>query len=105
VIENSHTVVTLPCGVRTQRRLEPVGAPQAPRDQEMPQARARQAPGRSNVETAVVELQRHQQEENDVFERVDLDYRARHAIHAYTSWQQVARREYVTRLLGVDDYA
>lgn len=37
--------------------------------------------------------------------RLDLpDQRSRRALEAYATWQQIQQRDYVSRILGVDEY-
>ncbi len=104
MIDASHKLAPLVNGLALERRPIPVEQPQPARD-EPSESHARRSP--SEVEAAQALLARHARQQNGIGANASeaSSLRSRRALDAYFSHQHSDERDYVARVLGVDEYA
>ncbi len=105
VINAQHQIAPLIPGVAAERRPEPVGPRQGPREQAEPQQGAGQILPQER-ETAEKLMKRYALEvDADKVDGRPQNLRAQRALDAYASLQNSSDRDYVARVLGVDEQA
>ena len=104
MIDTTYSITTIPGSTPlAQRKPEPVERP-APGKEDAPNARKPSYPVQS--EAAETLLRDHLQQSSSNFAAgAPQALRAKKAMNAYASLQNSAEREYVTKLLGVDERA
>jgi hypothetical protein len=107
VIERPYSLTPLLTGLPAWQGPTPVEqVPPTGRSAGQPQRPSPTAWDEAQVARAALALgQRGQPEAGAAGADPALGYRARYAVHAYASLQDGAQRDYLSRLLGVDEYA
>jgi predicted lipid-binding transport protein (Tim44 family) len=105
VIDSSNKLAPLLPGLALQRRPEPPQPPASERDDATPQGQVRHSA--SEVEAARAMLAARERPQTGAGEQpvAGVSLRSRRALEAYATHQYRDQRDYVARVLGVDEYA
>lgn len=104
MIDSSNNITTVPGSTPlAHRKPESVEPPPQARDEPSRSGRPAVPLAPEDAE-ALVQNHLESNKQNNAYQSVSLGLRGRQAVDAYASTQSIDEREYVTKLLGVDEH-